>query len=48
MLRSATSVLIDEFEKKVVLDKEEETESPIQGPTGDVVLNTHSVDPRVF
>lgn len=41
-------VLIDQLEEKAVLYKEEETKSSVHNPTNGVVLNTHSVDPRML
>jgi hypothetical protein len=47
-LRLTSLVLVDEFQEKVVLDKEEETESPIQMTARAEILNTHGVDSRVL
>jgi len=47
MLRFTILMLVDQFQKKVVLDKEEVARSSVQRYTRDMILNAHSVDPRV-
>jgi 4-hydroxy-3-methylbut-2-enyl diphosphate reductase IspH len=48
MLHPTNLVLVDQFEKKVVLHEEEKPESSVQGPTSDVILNAHGVNPRIL
>ena len=48
MLRPTVPMLVDQFEKKIVPHKKEETESSVQGTADDVILNTHSMNPRTL